>query len=228
MLATRGARVAVAARRLDALAELVQKIIRDGGSAFATSLDVRDEGSIIRAVTEIEKSFGPIDILVNNSGVGIVKSALEQTADDWDAVLSVNLRGAFLVAREVAKSMRDRRTGGNIINIASILAERQQGAILPYAVSKAGLVQMTKSLALELARFDIRVNAIAPGYILTDINRSYFGSEAGGALIKRIPQRRIGNESDLDGALLLLASAGSSFMTGSVVAVDGGHLVSSL
>ena len=124
--------------------------------------------------------------------------------------------------------MRDQRRGGSIINIASILGERQAGAVLPYAVSKAGVIQLTKSLALEIARYNIRVNAIAPGYIETDINSEFFKTDAGAAMIKRIPQRHIGKESDLDGALLLLASNASQFMTGSVLAVDGGHLVSSL
>jgi NAD(P)-dependent dehydrogenase (short-subunit alcohol dehydrogenase family) len=228
VLAEQGAAVGIAARRIDALDAVVKEIKARGGKAFATKLDVSDEQSVTAAVTAIEQSLGPVDILVNNSGTSIAKPALEQTSADWDAVVNVNLRGVFLMANEVARRMRDQRRGGSIINIASILGERQAGAVLPYAVSKAGVIQLTKSLALEIARYNIRVNAIAPGYIETDINSDFFKTDAGAAMIKRIPQRHIGNESDLDGALLLLASNASQFMTGSVLAVDGGHLVSSL
>ena len=227
-LAAEGARVAVAARRLGALQKLVEEIKSTGGDAFATRLDVTDEASIKQAVADCEDNFGPIDVLVNNSGVSNSKPALEQTAADWDAVVDTNLRGVFLMAAEVARAMRAGNRGGSIINIASILSFRQVGHVLPYAVSKAGVVQLTKSLALELARYDIRVNAIAPGYIETDINREFFSSDAGKAMIKRIPQRRLGQAQDLDGALLLLASDASAFMTGSVVTVDGGHLLSAL
>ena len=228
VLAQQGAAVGIAARRTDALDALVKEITAAGGKAFATRLDVSDEQSVTAAVAAVEKALGPIDILVNNSGIGIAKPALEQTSADWDAVINVNLRGVFLMANEVGRRMRDRKQGGSIINIASILGERQGGAVLPYAVSKAGVIQLTKSLALEVARYNIRVNAIAPGYIETDMNSDFFQTDAGAALIKRIPQRRIGSDSDLDGALLLLASNASLFMTGSVLAVDGGHLVSAL
>lgn len=228
VLASRGAKVAIAARRTDALDRLSAGIKAAGGIAFATKLDVNDEQSVVSAVKAIESALGPIDVLVNNSGTSISKPALEQTAEDWDAVVNVNLRGVFFMAKEVAKRMREGSRGGSIINIASILATRQTGSVLPYAVSKAGVVQLTKSLALEVARYNIRVNAIAPGYIETEINRDYFATDTGAAMIKRIPQRRIGSDSDLDGALLLLASDASRFMTGSVVTVDGGHLVSAL
>jgi NAD(P)-dependent dehydrogenase (short-subunit alcohol dehydrogenase family) len=228
VLAEQGAAVGVAARRTDALDALVKEITAAGGKAFATKLDVSDEQSVIAAVAAVEQALGSIDVLVNNSGIGIAKPALEQTATDWDAVMNVNLRGVFLMANEVGRRMRDSKRGGSIINIASILGERQGGAVLPYAVSKAGVIQLTKNLALEVARYNIRVNAIAPGYIETEMNSDFFQTDAGVALIKRIPQRRIGAESDLDGALLLLASNAARFMTGSVIAVDGGHLVSAL
>ena len=228
VLAQCGAAVGIAARRTDALDALVQQITANGGKAFATKLDVGDEQSVVAAITAIEAMLGPIDILVNNSGTSITKPALEQTAADWDAVINVNLRGVFLMANEVARRMRDTKKGGSIINIASILGKRQTGFVLPYAVSKAGVIQLTKSLALEVARYNIRVNAIAPGYIATEINSEFFTTDAGAAMIKRIPQRRVGSDSDLDGALLLLASNLSQFMTGSVITVDGGHLVSAL
>jgi NAD(P)-dependent dehydrogenase (short-subunit alcohol dehydrogenase family) len=228
VLAEQGAAVGIAARRTDALADLVREITARGGKAFATRLDVSDESSVARAVADIENALGPIDVLVNNAGTSITKPALEQTAADWDAVISVNLRGVFLMANEVGRRMRDSRRGGSIINIASILGERQTGFVLPYAVSKAGVIQLTKSLALETARYNIRVNAIAPGYIATEMNSEFFTTDVGAALIKRIPQRRLGNESELDGALLLLSSDASKFMTGTVITVDGGHLVSAL
>ncbi|HYM34444.1 MAG TPA: SDR family oxidoreductase, partial [Steroidobacteraceae bacterium] len=193
-----------------------------------TRLDVSDEQSIRQAVDATGKALGPIDMLVNNSGISINKPALEQTAKGWDELMDVNLRGVFLMAKEVAIRMRDSRRAGSIINIASILSTRQSSHLLPYATSKAGVLQFTKTFALEMARYNIRVNAIAPGYIETDMNREFFTTDAGKALIKRIPQRRIGQDSDLDGALLLLASGASAFMTGSVITVDGGHLVSGL
>ena len=216
-----GAEVVLAAR---SRARLDGHCARLGERALAITLDVRDAASIPSAIAEA----GPIDILVNNAGVTISKPVLDQTAADWDEVVETNLRGAFLVATEAARSMRDAGRGGTIINIASILGLRQAGQVTSYAVAKAGLVQLTKQLALELARFDIRVNALAPGYFETDINRAFFESQAGQALIRRVPQRRLGRLADLDGPLLLLASEASAFMTGTVLVVDGGHLVTSL
>jgi NAD(P)-dependent dehydrogenase (short-subunit alcohol dehydrogenase family) len=153
---------------------------------------------------------------------------LEQTEADWDRVHDTNVKGAFLTSTEVARYLRDAKRPGSIINIASVLAFRQASHVTPYAASKAALVQLTKELALELARFQIRVNALAPGYLLTDINRDFFQTEPGAQLIKRIPQRRLGSEGDLDGPLLLLASDASRYMTGTTIVVDGGHLVSTL
>jgi NAD(P)-dependent dehydrogenase (short-subunit alcohol dehydrogenase family) len=154
--------------------------------------------------------------------------ALELDAADWDRVVDTDLRGVWLVAQAAALRMVRHRTGGSIVNIASILGLRVAGGLAPYAVAKAGVVQLTKALALEWARHGIRVNALAPGYIETDINRDFFATEAGRALVKRIPQRRLGRATDLDGPLLLLLSDAGAYMTGAVVAVDGGHLVSSL
>lgn len=224
VLAGCGARVVVGARRVGALDALVATIGAAGGSARAVVLDVRDMNSIRDAVS----AAGPIDILINNAGVGVTKPVLDQTEEDWSFVLDTNLRGAFFMAREVAQQMRGRNVSGSIINIASILGLRQGGQVSTYAISKAGLIQMTKQLALELARFNIRVNALAPGYFGTEINTGFFSTEAGKALIKRVPMRRLGELSDLDGPLLLLASDASRFMTGSVIEVDGGHLLSSL
>jgi len=227
VLAQAGARVGLAARRTDALQAVADAISAMGGTAAIARLDVTDAASIVAAVDEIESALGGIDILINNSGVAIAKPVLEQTERDWDDVVDVNLRGAFLVATNVAKRMRE-RGGGSIVNIESILSFRQFGAIAPYAASKAGLTQLTRSMAAELARYRIRVNGIAPGYFDTDMAREFFGTEAGQAMIRRIPQRRLGELPDLDGPLLLLSSDASRYMTGATLVVDGGHLCSSL
>jgi NAD(P)-dependent dehydrogenase (short-subunit alcohol dehydrogenase family) len=169
-----------------------------------------------------------VDILVNNAGIARAGAALNQTADDWDVVLDTNLKGTFFLSQAVAKTMKERGQGGAIVNIASIAGIRQNAGVAPYAISKAGVVQMTKVLALEFARFGVRVNAIAPGSFPTEITGDYWQSEAGQATIGRIPQRRLGAYGDLDGPLLLLASDLSSYMTGAVLVVDGGHAVASL
>jgi NAD(P)-dependent dehydrogenase (short-subunit alcohol dehydrogenase family) len=228
VLAREGAKVGLAARRVDALQSLAREIRSAGGVAAVAQLDVADVASISTAVGAIERELGRIDVLVNNSGTSIVKPTLEYTEQDWDAVVDVNLKGAFFVATEVARRMRTDARGGSIINIESILSFRQTGHIPAYVASKAGLTQLTKTLALELARHNIRVNGIAPGYFSTDINRDYLASEAGAAMIKRIPQRRAGNVEDLEGPLLLLACDASRYMTGTTLVVDGGHLVSGL
>lgn len=221
VLARAGAEVILAARRVDALAEVAASL---GGSASTVALDVTDAEGVSAAIAGV----GPLDILINNAGIVRSNPALDQTIEDWDAVLDTNLKGMFLVAQAVGRSMRDTKRGGSIVNVASILGFRQAGGVLPYAVSKAGVIQMTKSLALEVARFGIRVNALAPGYLSTDLNREFFESPPGLEMIRRIPQRRLGQLEDLDGPLLLLASDASRYMNGSTLVVDGGHLVSTL
>ena len=155
-------------------------------------------------------------------------SFCDQTEANWDAVIDTNAKGVFLITQLAAKIMRTHGRGGSIINVASILGLRQASGLAPYAVSKAAVIQLTKTAALELARFGIRVNALAPGYFETEMNGEFWTSAAGQAMLKRVPFRRIGQPEELDGPLLLLASDASSFMTGSVIEVDGGHLVSSL
>lgn len=223
VLAEAGARVILAARRADALDPVRADIVAAGGSCDIVTLDVTDGASVAALATH----FARVDILVNNAGLVREAGAIEQTEADWDAVIDTNLKGMFLVSQAAAAAWKARGTGGAIVNIASILGLRQAGNVLPYTVSKAGVIQLTKTFALEL-RFGIRVNALAPGYIDTDLNGHFWKSAAGQALLKRIPQRRLGRLQDLDGPLLLLASDAAAYMTGEVLAVDGGHLVSTL
>jgi 3-oxoacyl-[acyl-carrier protein] reductase len=225
VLAAHGAAVVLAARQTGKLEALQQEITGKGGRAFAVSMDVTDNGSIARAFDAAEAALGPVSVLVNNAGIAVEKMAVDQTEADWDSVIGANLKGAYFAATEAARRMIVRKSGGNIVNIASVLATGLTKAVSPYAISKAGIVQATKALALELAGHQIRVNALAPGYIDTDINHAVWDTPVGEKLIKRIPQRRVGHESDLDGAILLLASQASRYMTGSTVTVDGGFLL---
>ncbi|HTO66974.1 MAG TPA: SDR family oxidoreductase [Bradyrhizobium sp.] len=228
VLASKGARVTLAARRAEALASAVAEITSSGGNARSVLLDVTRADQIDSVMKQAEAEFGPIRGVVNNAGVTATKPALDQDERAWDSVIDTNLKGVWLVAQAAARRMVDNKVKGSIVNIASILGLRVAGAVAPYAISKAGVIQMTKALALEWARHGIRVNALAPGYFATELNDDFFTSESGQALIKRVPQRRLGQLSELDGPLLLLISDAGSFMTGSVVAVDGGHLVSGL
>lgn len=227
-LAAADASVAIAARRADRLASLQAELQATGAKAIAVELDVQSAESITAAFAAAEKALGPIDIVVNNAGISIVKPALEMPVEDWDAVVNTNLRGAWLVAQTAGKRWLTARRPGVVVNIASILGLRTIGQVAPYNASKAGLIHLTRALAMEWARHDIRVNAICPGYIETEMNSDFWKTPAGQRLIDRIPQRRIGKPEHLDGALLLLASEAGSFMTGSVLTVDGGHTVSSL
>lgn len=222
-LASAGAKVAVTGRAMDRLTKLAERLGRVGATAAAFAMDVTKAEEVERTVSEIEAALGPIDILVNNSGVAVTKPALEMDEADWDLVVDTNLKGAWLVAKTVARQMAQRGEGGKIINIASVAATRVLGQVGPYCASKAGLAHLTRSLAVELARYDIQVNAIAPGYVETEMNKAHFQTEGGQRLIRQIPQRRLGKPADLDGALYLLASDASRFMTGSLIAVDGGH-----
>ncbi len=227
-LASNGARVTLAARRAEALQAAVTEIKNAGGKAQSVLLDVTMADKIDAAMLEAEAAFGPIHGVVNNAGVTATRPALQQDEQSWDSVIDTNLKGVWLVAQAAARRMIEKKVKGSIVNIASITGLRVAGAIAPYAISKAGVIQMTKALALEWARYGIRVNALAPGYFVTELNDDFFQSEAGQALIKRVPQRRLGQLTELDGPLLLLISNAGSFMTGSVLTVDGGHLVSGL
>lgn len=225
MLARQGANVLLAARRGDVLERACAEIAAAGGKAAPVILDVADVHSVAEVVGNLASD---VDILVNNAGISVAKRALDLSEADWDDVIDTNLKGGFLMAQAVARRMQAAGREGAIVNIASILGLRVAGNLAAYAASKAGTVQMTKALALEWARHGIRVNALCPGYIETDLNRDFFAGEDGQALIRRIPQRRLGQPADLDGALLLLCSDAGRYITGATLAVDGGHLVSSL
>jgi 3-oxoacyl-[acyl-carrier protein] reductase len=224
VLAARGAKVVLAARRIERLEELKVNIERAGGQAHCVALDVADKDAIAAAFDEAEKVFSTVTLLVNNAGMAIQKMALDTTDKDWRRLMDVNLDSVWNCSREAAKRMIAAGRPGSIINVASVLGLRVAGSLSVYAITKAAVAQMTKALAVEFARFNIRVNAVAPGYIRTEINQEFLDSPASEAMIKNVPQRRFGQPSDLDGTVLLLASAkAGGFMTGAVVVVDGGQ-----
>ena len=221
VLAGEGARVVLAARRVEKLRDIQAEIEEAGGTAAAVELDVLSEGSVTAAVAAAEAAFGPVAILLNNSGVSAQKRIVDMTADDYDRVMNTNARGAFLVAREVARRMIHAKVeGGRIVNVASILAEKAVRELSAYCMSKAALLHLTRVQALEWARFGINVNALCPGYIRTEINDEYWETERGRTFVESFPRRRVGDASDLDGALLLLVSPGSRMNTGSAITVD--------
>ncbi len=227
LLASCGAKVAVAARRADKLQAVVDGIAQSGGEARAFSLDVSSAQSVRDCFDAISEWAVP-DVIVNNAGVTVTRALLDQTEEDFDSVIDTNLKGNWLVATEGARRMVAAKKGGAIVNVASILGERVGGGVAPYAISKAGVIQATKAMALELARYGIRVNALLPGYVITDLNRDFLTSELGDKLRLRIPSRKFSELADLDGPLLLLASDAGAAMSGATVAVDGAHLVSGL
>jgi NAD(P)-dependent dehydrogenase (short-subunit alcohol dehydrogenase family) len=225
VLSKHGAAVVLAARQTAKLKSLEQEIAEQGGRAVAVQMDVTDTASIATAVDHAESALGPVTVLINNAGIAIEKLAVDQTEADWDSVINANLKGAYFTATEVARRMVARKQEGNIINIASVLGFGVMKFLSPYTISKAGIIQATKAMALELAGNRIRVNALAPGYVDTEMNHAFWSTPAGEKLAKRIPQRRVGAESDLDGAIMLLSSSASRYMTGSVITVDGGFLL---
>jgi NAD(P)-dependent dehydrogenase (short-subunit alcohol dehydrogenase family) len=221
-LARAGARIALAGRHPDQLQSLVAEIEAFDGRALALTLDVRHAKSVRETVEAAETELGAIAILVNNAGTTAWKPMLDQTEADWDAVLDTNLKGAWLMAQEAARHMVRLGHGGSIVNIASVLGLKAEKQLAGYTASKAGLIHLTRSMALELARHCIRVNALCPGYFPSDMTNAYVKGPLGEGLLARIPQRRIGELADLDGPLLLLASDAGAYMTGSVLVVDGG------
>ena len=225
VLARAGAKVALAARRVDRLETLAAKISAAGGAARAVALDVTDAKAIAAAFDAAEAALGPVSILINNAGVPSQSAFLNVSGKEWRDTLAVNLDGVFAVGQEAASRMAKRGRGGVIINIASIFGFANAKTLSPYCASKAAVISLTKSMALELARDKIRVNAIAPGYFSTEINAGFVETAAGQKMVARVPMRRFGNLPDLDGPLLLLASDAGRFMTGSVITVDGGQLL---
>ncbi len=228
VLSQAGAKVVLASRRVERLKELRAEIEASGGAAHVVSLDVTDYQSIKSAVAHAETEAGTIDILVNNSGVSTTQKLAEVTPADYEYVFDTNTRGAFFVAQEVAKRMM-MRSGGTaqkpayrIINIASVAGLRVLPQIGLYSMSKAAVVHMTRAMALEWGRHGINVNAIAPGYIDTEINHAHWSTEAGQKLLSMLPRRRVGQPEDLDGLLLLLAADESQYINGAVIAADDG------
>ena len=228
-LASAGARVVVTARRTDRLEALVAELQAQGHEALAVPMDVTDADSVNAAFEQAEQHWGVVDVLVNNAGIADPVMFLNMTEGNWRSTLATNLDGAWRVAHRASLAMAKAGQGGSIVNIASILGLRVGTALSHYAVAKAGVVQLTKSMSLELARNNIRVNAIAPGYFSTEMNSDYFATQQGQDYIRsKVPMRRLGQIEELDGPLLLLASEAGSFITGTVINVDGGHLNNSL
>ncbi|MBI3433821.1 MAG: glucose 1-dehydrogenase [Proteobacteria bacterium] len=225
VLAANGASVALVARRRDQLAALEARIRQAGGRAIAVAADVLDRDAMLRAFDGAEKAFGTVTILVNNAGVAHSDRVAEIGEAQWRRILSTNLDAVFFWAQEAARRMMAAGQAGAIVNIASVLGFGVSKGTAAYATAKAGVIQLTKAMALEFAFKDVRVNAIAPGWFVTDINRDYLTSEQGRALTREIPVGRFGAEGDLDGALLLLASNAGRYIAGATLVVDGGQMV---
>ncbi len=222
-LAGAGADVVLAARRLEKLEEAAEEIRALGRAAHAVRCDLTDPRSVLEAARAAEEALGGVDVLVNNGGVSGEGWAADLPIEQWNRVIDTNLRGAFLMCQAVGPGMVE-RGGGSIVNVASLAGFIGVKMLSAYSASKGGLIQLTKTLALEWARSGVRVNALAPGYFLTDINRDFFATEAGARMIKaHIPMGRLGQPEELEGAVLFLASDASSFMTGAALVVDGGQ-----
>ncbi len=230
VLAGAGATVSLGARRIDKLEARVAEIESAGGKAVALPLDVRDISSIEGFINGAAEANGNIDVLINNAGVESgAKTYAMIDEDDWDFVMDTNLKGAWLASKSYTEHVHASGAGGgNIVMVSSITDRRTIKGQFPYAVSKGAMTRMTEVMALEAARYGIRVNALAPGYILTDVSRVLLESDMSESFMKGIPMRRYGEFEDLDGPLLLLTSDASRYMTGSVLTVDGGHVCGSL
>ena len=226
VLSKMGANVVLAARNKDKLKETEEIIKNFNGECFTVDIDVNSEESISRAFEKAENKYGEISILINNAGIAVSKSSLKTSIEDWDNVINTNLRGVFACSKVFANNLVNQKKPGKIVNISSIAAEIVLGNYLSsYCASKAAVSHLTRTMAFEYAKYNIQVNAIAPGYILTDLNKNFFDTDEGKEMIKTIPQKRLGKPEELDGALLLLCSELGSFMTGSIIRVDGGHVI---
>jgi 3-oxoacyl-[acyl-carrier protein] reductase len=226
VLAENGAAVALVARRAERLAAVQRRIEASGGRAVSVTADVTDRAAMQRAFDAAEKAFGTVDILVNNAGIAHADRAIEMPEETWRRVLSTNLDAVFFWSQEAARRLAAAGQGGAIVNVASILGLGAARGVAAYATAKAGIIQLTRALGLELASRAIRVNAIAPGWIVTEMNRDYLESEKSAVLKRDIPLGRFGEARDLDGVLLLLASDAGRYLTGTTVVVDGGLVAS--
>lgn len=227
-LADAGASVALAARRREKLDETAGIIRSNGGVAVCLDLDVTDTLSVTNCMRETISELGTPDILVNNAGIARQAFLTDMSEKDWDDVLDTNLKGVFLMAQAAANAMIETNTRGSIINIASILGLRVSKALGSYIAAKSGVVQLTKAMALEWSRHGIRANALAPGYFITEMNKDQFDEATQQKLEHVLPMGRVGEMEEISGPLLLLASDAGSYMTGSIITVDGGHLCGSL
>lgn len=228
-LAASGAKVVLAARRVDRLEALASEIEASGGEALPVAMDVTKADTIEAALAAtIERFGGPADIIINNSGLSREDFFIRMDEDDFDLVMDTNVKGVWLVARTFAGALAKAGKPGSMINIASVAGLRVGQTMAAYCASKAACDHMTRAMALEMARYGVRVNAIAPGYFKTEINDTFLDSDEGEKMRKRIPMRRFGQHEELSGPLLLLASEAGGFMTGSTIVVDGGHQWASL
>ena len=223
LLAERGAQVILTARRGTLIEEAADKIRSNGGTALALVMDVTDERAVANAFSTAESQLGTINVVVNNAGIVIAEAAVDIDQSQWERVVDTNLKGVWLVSREAGRRLARSKCGGSLINVASILGLRVAKGVSSYAISKAGVIQMTRALSLEWARYQIRVNAIAPGYIETEMNSTYFKTEQGRKEIDSTLRKRLGGPEELDGTLLLLASKASDYITGTVITVDDGQ-----
>lgn len=226
-LAEAGATVVLCARRVDKLEATAEEIQQSGGNAHCYAMDVTDSNSIAAAFDQASQ-HGTVTVLVNNAGLSTSPMLIDAPEDVWDKAQDTNLKGAWMVAREAAARMIKNEVGGSIINIASALGFAVQKGTGPYSTSKAGLLHLTKGMAVEWARYGIRVNSIAPGYFATDLANEFLESERGKAMVKAIPQRRLGEHENLSGVILLLATEAGAYMTGTNITVDGGHSIATI
>jgi NAD(P)-dependent dehydrogenase (short-subunit alcohol dehydrogenase family) len=222
VLARHGAAVVVAGRRVDKLEAAADSIRAHGGKAFVVEMDVAHESSVAGAIEKAQQMAGTIDILINNAGIVGTQPALDMPEEEWDAVIATNLKGCWLCARHVARRLIAQQKHGNIVNVASILGIMTQKGTAPYSAAKSGLIHLTRVLASEWVRHGIRVNALAPGYIMSDMAEGFFSTPRGAKVIQLIPQRRVGTVEDLTVPMLLLASDASAYMTGTTIPIDGG------